>query len=120
MIKYTWDIVAVTKKDFPDLGLSDVIVRIMWRKTGTNKSGKSFGFPSETVLVPPTKAGEFTNLDDLSDEDLIEWIKSGLDEWTMNTIDQTIEEKLAEVSTEEVVVPWVSKKAVKKSKKGSK
>lgn len=119
-ITYTWDILSLTKKDFPALGLTDVVVAVEWKKTGTNESGKTFDYVCLTSVAPPTQAEGFKDLDDLTEEEVIAWVVAGIDPDSMRAIDEHITRQLTEDPVKEVVVPWVKKAQKKASKKGSK
>lgn len=120
MITYTWDILSLTKKDFPALGLTDVVVEVEWKKTGKNEAGDTFEYVCQSAVAPPTQAEGFKDLDDLTEEELVEWVKAGIHPDSMRSIDEHIEKALTEPVAEGVVVPWLKKAPKKASKKGSK
>lgn len=120
MITYTWDIVSLAKRDFPELNLSNVVVSVTWKKTGTDESGRSYSYVCESPIPPPEDLTNFMNLDDVSEENLIEWAQLTLDVYSTESINATIEEEIAKLDIPPIeVVPWDKPKA-KKAKKKSK
>jgi hypothetical protein len=118
MIKYTWDIVSLTKRDYPNLDLKDVVVSVQWKRIGTNEKGASYEYLCESPVPPPADATNFKDLDDVTEEEVVEWVVTNLDPNALSVMDELIAVKLAEASlSAEVVVPWV-KKPKKAKKKG--
>lgn len=115
MIKYTWDIVSLTKRDYPEV--KDVVVQVNWIRTGTDEFGNSFDYVCESPVPPPVDFSNFKDLDDLTEEEVIEWVVSSLDPDAIRNMDAFIAEKLAAVNSTTTVVPWV-KKPKKAKKKG--
>lgn len=120
MITYTWDILSLTKKDFPNLDLKDVVVEVVWKKTGKNEAGDTYEYQCHSSVAPPTQAEGFKDLDDLTEEQIVEWVVANIHPDAMRSIDEAIEKALTEPAVEGVVVPWLKKAPTKKSKKGSK
>lgn len=120
MIAYTWNIVSLAKRDFPELNLSNVVVSVTWKKTGTDESGRSYSYVCESPVHPPINSSKFIDLDDISEEQLIEWAMTSLDDSAISAIDTIIEREIEKMELPPVeVVPWEKPKA-KKAKKKSK
>jgi hypothetical protein len=116
MIKYTWDIISLTKRDYPEV--KDVVVQVNWIRTGTDEHGNSFDYQCESPVPPPADLSNFKDLDDLTEEEVIEWVVSGLDPEAIRNMDAFIADKLAAVNSTTTVVPWVKKPTKKAKKKG--
>lgn len=116
MIKYTWDIVSLTKRDYPTV--KDVVVQVNWIRTGTDELGNSFDYVCESPVPPPADLSNFKDLDDLTEEEVIAWVVSGLDPEAIRAMDAFIAEKLGAMNSTITVVPWVKKEPKKSKKKG--
>jgi hypothetical protein len=72
-ITYTWDITGMTKA--PQLNeLTDVVVHVRWKKTGTDDKGTTGEFVGATPLT--ASSGSFTPYEDLTKEQILEWIQN--------------------------------------------
>lgn len=117
MTKYTWEIVSLTKRDYPDLKLTDVVVSVQWKRIGTDESGRTYEYSCESPIAPPADPTNFKDLDEVTEAEVIAWVEAQLGPYSLNSIDQHIAQKLAETELPaEVLVPWVKKP--KKAKKG--
>jgi len=72
-ITYTWDITDIKKAQQVD-GLTDVIVHIRWKKTGTDDKGTAGEFVGATPLT--ASSGSFTPYEELTKEQVLGWIQS--------------------------------------------
>ena len=72
-VTYTWDITDIKKASQLD-GLTDVVVHIRWKKTGTDEKGTTGEFVGATPLT--ASSGSFTPYEDLTKEQVLGWIQS--------------------------------------------
>ena len=118
MTKYTWDILSLTKRDYPNLDLKDVVVSVQWKRIGTDEAGRTYEYLCESPVPPPADPTNFKDLDDVTEEEVVAWVEADLDPDALRGMDEFIAQKLAGASLpQEVVVPWV-KKPKKAKKKG--
>jgi hypothetical protein len=117
MITYTWEILSLTKQYYAPLDLENVVVSVEWKKIGTNEDGRSVEYVCHTDVPPPTTAEGFTDLDDLTEEQVIEWVVSRIDPGAMSAIDAFIESQFHTHAATQTI-PWEkkSKKTKKKAK----
>ena len=111
---YTWNIDMMHTAS--KAGLADAVTVIHWSKTGTNENGIAGRYPGVTRYnVSAIDSSGFTPLNQLTEEQVIEWVKSDLSEEQKTFIDvqilSSIQHQLAEVSTGCVTsdkMPWTS------------
>lgn len=72
---YTWAITNIKKGDIGKI--PDVVLHVHWTLTGTDKEGHSGTFNGATPLNPPADTkGAFTAFEDLTEQQVIEWIQA--------------------------------------------
>jgi hypothetical protein len=75
-ITYTWKITNLRKVEAVE-GYSDVVVHARWARTGIDEDGNDGTFHGATPLkLPSNNVENFTPFDELTEEQIIEWIKS--------------------------------------------
>jgi hypothetical protein len=108
-ITYTWEITGLKTKDV-DVTKPDAVVQTYWKKTGTDKNGKTGFFSGATPFTvdPTDDSGPFISFSELTEEDVIEWIKSvvvgGYEEHVNGKILEQIEENINPVVDQQL--PW--------------
>lgn len=79
-LTYTWKIKSLKKQDDPSAELNDIIVQTYWECTGTDASGNSGTFSGATPFEPDqVDPDDFTSYEDLTEEQVLGWIKSLVD-----------------------------------------
>lgn len=74
-LTYTWKITNLKKMDEVE-GLPNVVVHARWTRTGVDEDGNEGVFQGATPLrLPESGSGNFTDFDDLTEEQVIEWIQ---------------------------------------------
>lgn len=110
-MKYTWEITGLKRKDSSDL--KNIIVQTYWKKIGTDDDGITGEFngatPFDTSEVDPTN---FTSYENLTEEMVLEWIKSvvvgSYEDHVNGQIKKQIEEKRNPVEEIKTEFPWKS------------
>lgn len=106
-MNYTWNINTITKKTIN--GIDDVIFRVVWQKYGIDSDGYSGFYKVSTNLrVSNIDATNFIPYENLKEEDIINWIKSLIDE---EEIDEYIENEIQRARNKEIQIesgdfPW--------------
>jgi hypothetical protein len=110
-ITYTWKVTNLKKLDSIE-GLSDVAVHARWTRTGTDADGYSGEFNGATPLrLPDSGSSNFTPFEELSEEQVIEWIKGeiasnmGYEEHIVTQITKQINAKKNPI-VEVNMLPW--------------
>lgn len=75
-ITYNWEITGLKKKD--EGSNKDAVVQTYWKKTGTDDSGNEGVFSGATPFSS-VDADPFKKFADLTEADVLEWIKSVAD-----------------------------------------
>lgn len=102
-ITYSYKIDQLRKVDSLN-GLSDVIVHVRFTYTGEDEDGNTGEFKGAIPMPEPTE-GEFTELAELTEEEVIEWVKVHHPTGHMqHMIAQQIKDKKAIES--DVDLPW--------------
>lgn len=115
MITYTWDILSLTKKDFPELNLTNVVISVEWKKTGVDEEGNEASFIGSTAVPPPADASNFSDLDDLTEDQVVQWIVANLNNMTF--VDAKIAQDIIDSKVKIETIPWTKPKSKKAKKK---
>ena len=95
---YTWKIVQVGTKDTvnnDNAVLSDAIVEVTWKKTGTDVSDNSAVYVGTTELDPAsTSASDFIAYDDVTSSNIVDWLEATISSGEMERINNTISRKI--------------------------
>jgi hypothetical protein len=110
-ITYTWKITNLKKADAIE-GHTDVVVHARWTRTGVDDDGNEGTFQGATPLrLPDPDAENFTPFEELTEEQVIEWIKgevmamSGYDEHIVGQITKQINAKKNPIIDVDLL-PW--------------
>ena len=106
-ITYTWSITGLKTKNEGDN--TNAVVQTYWKKIGTDENGNEGTFsgatPFTSVDVP---AGEFVAFEDLTEETVLDWIKSvvvgNYEQHVNGQIQKQIDDKITPVV--EASLPW--------------
>lgn len=97
-ITYTWQVTNLKRMDVE--GNTNVVVHSRWTRTGTDENGHEGSFQGATPLrLPESGSGNFTPFEDLTEEQVVEWIKTeiasnpGYEEHIVQQITKQIEAK---------------------------
>ena len=107
-ITYTWKIKSVKVRN--EGSNCDAIVQTYWEKTGTDALGNSGTFngatPFTSVNVPE---GQFVPYSDLTEEVVLDWIKSVVVDQYEQHVNEQIQKQIDEIVTpivEKDSLPW--------------
>lgn len=109
-MNYTWEITGLKRVDSPSV--KNIIIQTYWKKIGTDKDGNQGEFSGATPFEPSDVDPEnFISYDDLTEEIVLEWIKSKVvgiyEEHVNEQIQRQINEKKnAFVSVSATDLPW--------------
>ena len=108
-ITYTWKITGLKTKNVSD-DKQAAVVQTYWKKIGTDADGNEGTFSGATPFTvdPTDESGPFIPFEDLTEEDVLDWIKTvvvgGYEEHVNGQIAKQIEEKISPVI--ENRLPW--------------
>lgn len=108
-ITYTWKITGLKTKDVSD-DKPAAVVQTYWQKIGTDENGNEGTFSGATPFTvdPSDESGPFIPFEDLTEEDVLDWIKTvvvgGYADHVNGQIAKQIEEKISPVI--ENRLPW--------------
>lgn len=111
MITYTWKITGLKIKDV-DTTRPSAVVQTYWKKTGVDENGNEGVFSGATPFTvdPTDESGPFIPFNELSEDDIISWIKSivvgNYEEHVNSKIAEQIEQKISPVT--EGKLPWLT------------
>ena len=110
-MNYEWKITGLKRKDIPSQGLDNIIVQTYWKKIGTDENGNTGEFNGATPFdLSDIDPNNFTNYEDLTEEIVIDWIKSVVvdtyEEHVNAQIQKQIDEKVNPVIEEKNDFPW--------------
>lgn len=107
-IIYTWKITGLKTKDVQ--GKPSAIVQTYWEKTGTDESGNTGTFNGATPFTvdPTDESGPFIPFENLTENDVIAWIKTVVvgdyEQHVNGKIAEQIEQKISPVNDNKL--PW--------------
>jgi hypothetical protein len=108
-ITYTWKVTSLKTKNVAD-NMPNAVVQTYWQKIGTDENGNTGTFSGATPFTvdPTDDSGPFIPFDQLTEEDVLTWIKSivvgSYEEHVNGQIQKQIDEKVNPVS--EASLPW--------------
>ena len=113
-MEYTWKIKSLIKQNSGDL--DNVIVGTRWTVTGTNEDGITGEFQGATPFsLDSVDPGNFTAFDDLTETQVLGWIKSHVsgsaptaywDHISERIDKQIFEKENVKINVEETELPW--------------
>lgn len=109
-ITYTWKITGLKTQNISD-NRSNAVVQTYWQKIGTDENGNEGVFSGATpfTLDPNDEFGPFIPFEDLTEENVIDWIKSIVIDEYENHVNRQIQKQIDEKSNPiiEASLPWV-------------
>jgi hypothetical protein len=101
-MNYTWQLTSLKRKDTSDI--KNIVVQSYWKKTGTDENGNEGSFSGATPFdLSSVDPNNFTSYEDLTEEMVLDWIKSVV----VGDYERHVNEKIAE-QIEAIVSPVVS------------
>ena len=98
---YTWTISRIGKRSVTNANgdvLTDAIVMVKWKKTGTDADGNVGTYLGTSTLDPTnTSTGDFVAFDSVTTDDLLSWVQSGISESFMQKIDNMIADQVGNI-----------------------
>ena len=113
-ITYTWKVTSLKVKDVSDARPS-AVVQTYWQKIGKDENGNQGTFSGATpfTLDPNDDSGPFIPFADLTEENVLDWIKTvvvgSYEEHVNGKIQEQIDEKINPVT--EQSLPWAPPEA---------
>ncbi len=106
---YTWKITGLKRKNSNDA--KNIIVQTYWKKIGTDQYGNTGEFSGATPFdVKEVDQNNFISYEDLTEEAVIEWIKSTVvgdyEQHVNGQIQKQIDEKVNPETEETQEFPW--------------
>lgn len=107
-ITYTWKITSLKVKD--EGTLTNAVVQTYWSKTGVDEDGNEGTFSGATPFTvnPDDESGPFKPFDQLTEEDVLSWIKTvvveSYEEHVNGKIKEQIEAKKNPIT--DAKLPW--------------
>jgi len=104
-ITYTWEITSLrTKTEGENL---DAVVQTYWKKTGTDENGNSGTFEGATPFsAASVPTGEFIPFAELTEETVLNWIKSVVVDDYERHVNTKIQEKIDSAVIAQPELPW--------------
>ena len=108
-VTYTWKVTSLKVKDVSE-DRTNAIVQTYWTKTGTDEDGNQGVFSGATpfTLDPTDTSGPFIPFEQLTEEDVLDWIKSVVVGSYEDHVNSKIAEQIADkvTPTTEAKLPW--------------
>lgn len=105
-ILYTWNITSLTKRDFPDHGVTDAVTELGWSCTGTD-ADITFTTAGTCVIDYPDSSN-FISYSSLTENDVVSWIPDHTISDTQEAIVRQIDMmKNTSVTVNTENLPWV-------------
>ena len=114
-ITYTWKVTSLKVKDVSE-NRTNAIVQTYWTKTGTDEDGNQGVFSGATpfTIDPTDDSGPFIPFEELTEENVLDWIKSVV----IGSYEDHVNSKIAEQITNKVTptteakLPWAPEEPV--------
>lgn len=107
---YTWKITGLKTANVE--GFADAVVQTYWEKKGIDEDGVEGTFSGATPFTPdPTDAsGPFIPFQELTEEDVLSWIKSVVVSEYEKHVNDQIEKQIQskKMVVKDVTLPWVA------------
>jgi hypothetical protein len=91
MINYIWKIARVEVK--AESGMENIIQTVYWHKMGVDIDGDIGDFFGNTILPTPS-TGSFINFNQLTEEQVVEWVIQSIDVDYHNRVNKYIERSI--------------------------
>lgn len=105
-ITYTWSMTSMKTKAIGST--ENVVVQTYWKKTGTDANGNEGSFSGATPFPVTEVAGGFTEFADLTETQVLSWIKSKVTGSYEDHVNDVIQKQINEVATPvtDTDMPW--------------
>lgn len=109
-ITYTWKVTGLKVKDISNV--QNAVVQTYWQKIGTDENGNEGTFSGATPFTadPTDSSGPFIPFEELTEENVLDWIKSIVvgqyEEHVNEQIQKQIDEKVNPIT--EPTLPWAT------------
>lgn len=108
-INYTWKVLSLKRKNTSDF--DGVIIQVIWNKIGVDSNGNDGVYLGSTSFDLATiDPDNFISYSDLTEEVIIEWIKSSIDDEYEANIHKLIADQIDEKASAVVQInsgfPW--------------
>jgi hypothetical protein len=116
-VTYTWVITHLSTASTDDY--TDIITGANWEVFGTDGTNTT-SLTGNTPFALPS--GGFINYADITEEQIVGWVKANLSELCLNALESAIAESLDQLSYQPKPLPWnlpKPKKVVSKTKTAS-
>jgi hypothetical protein len=107
MINYKWKVSLLKKKNIGEF--SDVVVSAVWQKTGVDPDGYGGTYKILTEFnIEEIEINSFINYEDLTEENIIEWIKINTNQDDVNKyiLSEIEKSRSQEIFVNENELPW--------------
>lgn len=95
---YTWEILKLGTLDQTNSDgdvLADAIISIKWKKIATSEANKKASFVGKTSLdLTETSLADYIDLDDVTKENVVDWIEGSMTESEINNINRILAKKV--------------------------
>lgn len=106
-ITYTWGIVQLDAYPEKD-GLTDVVFHVHWNLTGDDGIGHT-GYAYGSVDVSLDKGGAYTPFAELTQEQVLSWVKDSLGEEQVESLEDNVATQIKDLKEPPVLtlpLPW--------------
>ena len=109
-MNYEWIITNLDTRDETNnegSTLQNAVVRVTWKKIGTDDSGNSATYLGKTELsADDVSAESFVGFAYLTEEVVLGWVQNSITDSEMNKIDGVIEKRISKNQTVKRNPPW--------------
>jgi hypothetical protein len=109
-LTYTWKVTGIkTRDEVNDEGetLQNAVVQTYWQKIGTDTDGNEGTFSGATPFTAKdVPAGEFVPLAELTEETVIDWIKSVVVGSYEEHVNSMIQQQIDDKTITDAKLPW--------------
>ena len=110
-MNYEWVITSLeTRDEVNDEGstLENAVVRVTWKKIGTDDSGNSATYLGKTTLSAElVNADSFVGFSNLNKETVVGWVTNSINDSEMSDIDAVIQRRLGKNEVVKRNPPWI-------------
>lgn len=100
---YEWTLLNHKKFNNPNLGLYNVVAHADWKVKGTDENGDSAEYISTVIWDPnQIKKNQFTPYEEITDEHVLDWVKTLVATQTDRQIEQYIRNAIVEQKAAEL------------------
>jgi hypothetical protein len=102
---YTWEVTGIKTSDIGDL--QNAVIQTYWTKKGTDENGRMGSFDGATPIDLETlDTQNFIQYDQLTEEIVLGWIQSYIDETYERHINEQIQKQIDDLAIKQPPLPW--------------